>query len=139
MLLLCSRQLGKSHVPLHGVALNEAYLNDDALILLSSKTERQAGELFGKVAKFHKQLQLVETVRDMALTLELPMARGSSPCAVRATISGVLRPSPVRRGRGVNRIRSVLNAYFRCFWSAVGSSSLFPPLVESGGGSMRSG
>ena len=47
----------------------------DSLILLSSKTERQAGELFTKVARFHKQLQLVDTVRDMALTLEL--ANGS--------------------------------------------------------------
>ncbi len=74
VLLLCSRQLGKS-TSVACVALNEAYLNDDALILLSSKTERQAGELFAKVAKFHKRLQLVDTTRDMALTLEL--ANGS--------------------------------------------------------------
>jgi hypothetical protein len=74
VLLLCSRQLGKS-TSVACVALNEAYLNDDALILLSSKTERQAGELFAKIAKFHRTLQLVGTVRDMALTLEL--ANGS--------------------------------------------------------------
>jgi hypothetical protein len=74
ILLLCSRQLGKSTGTAF-VALNEAYLNDDALILLSSKTERQAGELFAKVAKYHKQLGLVDTTRDMALTLEL--ANGS--------------------------------------------------------------
>ncbi len=74
VLLLCSRQLGKS-TSVACVALNEAYLNDDALILLSSKTERQAGELFQKIAKFHKRLELVPTVRDMALTLEL--ANGS--------------------------------------------------------------
>jgi hypothetical protein len=70
ILLLCSRQLGKS-TSVACVALNEAYLNDDALILLSSKTERQAGELFQKISKFHRRLQLVETMRDMALTLEL--------------------------------------------------------------------
>jgi len=74
VLLLCSRQLGKS-TGTACVALLEAYLNPDALILLSSKTERQAGELFSKVAKYHRQLQLVDTVRDMALTLEL--ANGS--------------------------------------------------------------
>lgn len=70
ILILASRQIGKS-TSVAFVALNEAYLNSDALILLSSKTERQAGEIFQKIARYHKQLQLVETVRDMALQLEL--------------------------------------------------------------------
>jgi Phage terminase large subunit len=79
VLLLCSRQLGKSTGTAF-VALNEAYLTPDSLILLSSKTERQSGELFAKVAKYHRQLALVETVRDMALTLEF--ANGSRVIAV---------------------------------------------------------
>jgi hypothetical protein len=70
VLLLCSRQLGKS-TGVAFVALNEAYLHDDSLILLSSKTERQAGELFTKITRYHRQLGLVPTVRDMALQLEL--------------------------------------------------------------------
>jgi hypothetical protein len=70
VLLLCSRQCGKS-TSVACVALNEAYLQPGSLILLSSKTERQSGELFAKVTKFHRALQLVGTVRDMALTLEL--------------------------------------------------------------------
>jgi hypothetical protein len=74
ILLLASRQIGKS-TSVAFVALNEAYLHDDSLILLSSKTERQSGELHKKVQYYHKRLGLVETVRDMALTLEL--ANGS--------------------------------------------------------------
>jgi len=74
ILLLASRQLGKSTATAC-VALVEAYLHADSLILLSSKTERQSGELFVKLARFHRKLNLVDTVRDMALTLEL--ANGS--------------------------------------------------------------
>ena len=70
VLLLCSRQLGKS-TSVAFKALNTAYLNDDSLILLSSKTERQAGELFKKITYYHRRLDLVPSVRDMALTLEL--------------------------------------------------------------------
>jgi hypothetical protein len=74
ILLLCSRQLGKS-TSVAFKALNTAYLVPDALVLLASKTERQSGELHQKVQRFHKRLGLVPTVRDMALTLEL--ANGS--------------------------------------------------------------
>ncbi len=74
VLLLASRQIGKS-TGVAFVALNQAYLNDDSLILVSSRTERQAGELFKKIAHYHKQLALVPSIRDMALTLEL--ANGS--------------------------------------------------------------
>jgi hypothetical protein len=74
VLLLCSRQLGKSTSTAF-VALNTAYLNDDTLILLSSRTERQSGELFRKCTYWHKRLNLVPSVREMALTLEL--ANGS--------------------------------------------------------------
>jgi hypothetical protein len=70
VLLLCSRQLGKS-TGVAFVALLEAYMNDDSLVLLSSKTERQAGELFTKITRYHRKLGLVPTVRDMALQLEL--------------------------------------------------------------------
>lgn len=79
VLLLCSRQLGKSTSTAF-VALNQAYEVPDSLILLSSKTERQAGELFTKIAKTHRKLDLVPTVRDMALTLEL--ANGSRVVAL---------------------------------------------------------
>jgi Terminase large subunit, T4likevirus-type, N-terminal len=74
VLLLCSRQLGKS-TSVAFTALNTAYLNDESLILLSSKTERQAGELFKKITYYHRRLDLVPSTRDMSLTLEL--ANGS--------------------------------------------------------------
>jgi Terminase large subunit, T4likevirus-type, N-terminal len=70
VLLLCSRQLGKSTSTAF-VALNQAYLSPGSLILLSSKTERQAGELFKKITFYHHKLELVPSSRDMALTLEL--------------------------------------------------------------------
>jgi hypothetical protein len=70
VLLLCSRQLGKSTSTAF-VALNQAYLVPGSLILLSSKTERQAGELFKKITFYHHKLDLVPSSRDMALTLEL--------------------------------------------------------------------
>lgn len=70
VLLLCSRQLGKSTSTAF-VALNQAYLVPGSLILLSSKTERQAGELFKKITFYHHKLELVPSSRDMALTLEL--------------------------------------------------------------------
>ena len=57
------------------VALNQAYLTAESLILLSSRTERQSFELFKKIAFYHKRLQIVPSVREMTLTLEL--ANGS--------------------------------------------------------------
>ena len=66
VLLLCSRQLGKSTSTAF-VALNQAYLSPGSLILLSSKTERQAGELFKKITFYHHRLDLVPSSRDMAL------------------------------------------------------------------------
>jgi hypothetical protein len=72
--LCCSRQLGKS-TSTACVALNEACLNDDALVLLVSPSERQSGELHEKVVRFHKGLRRVESVRELALSLEL--ANGS--------------------------------------------------------------
>ena len=79
ILLLCSRQLGKS-TSVSFVALNTAYLIPDSLILISSKTENQARELFAKITKAHKRLNLVPTVRDTNLCLEL--ANGSRAVAL---------------------------------------------------------
>jgi hypothetical protein len=70
VLLLCSRQLGKSTCTAC-VALNEAYLNANALVLLVSPSERQSGELFEKVSRFHKRLQLVPAVRELTTFIEL--------------------------------------------------------------------
>lgn len=47
-LLLCSRQAGKSTVSA-AIALHEAVYNNDALVLIVSKSYRQACELFRKV------------------------------------------------------------------------------------------
>ena len=70
LLLLCSRQLGKSTATAC-VALNEAYLNDDATVLLVSRSERQADLLFQKVSRFHKALRLVEATKELALSIKL--------------------------------------------------------------------
>jgi len=70
LLLLCSRQLGKS-TAVACVALNEAYLNDDATVLLVSRSERQAELLFRKVSRFHKAVNLVQATKELALSLEL--------------------------------------------------------------------
>lgn len=70
ILLLCSRQLGKS-TSVAFTALNTAYLVPDSLILISSKTENQARELFVKITRAHNRLNLVTSVRDTNLTLEL--------------------------------------------------------------------
>ena len=79
MLLLCSRQLGKS-TSTACVALNEAYLNDSALVLLVSPSERQSGELFEKVSRFHKRLRLIEATKELSLSIEL--VNGSRVCAL---------------------------------------------------------
>jgi hypothetical protein len=74
ILLLCSRQLGKSTTCAF-VALAQAYLVPGSLILISSKTEKQSAELFAKVAMYHSRLSLVPTTREMVTTLE--MSNGS--------------------------------------------------------------
>jgi Terminase large subunit, T4likevirus-type, N-terminal len=76
MLLLCSRQSGKS-LSAAALALREALLYPPALVLLLSPTQRQSGELFrDKVRRLYSQLQRpVACVQESQLTMEL--ANGS--------------------------------------------------------------
>ena len=79
ILLLCSRQLGKS-TSTACVALNEAYLNLGSLGLLVSPSERQSEVLFAKVSSFHKRLRLVDSVKELSLSIQLQ--NGSSIIAL---------------------------------------------------------
>jgi hypothetical protein len=76
MLLLCSRQAGKS-LSAAALALREALLTPDSLVLLLSPTQRQSGELFrAKVKRLYGALgRPVPVVQESALTMEL--ANGS--------------------------------------------------------------
>jgi hypothetical protein len=74
ILLLASRQIGKSTCTAC-VALLEASLSDEALVLMVSRSERQSAELFAKVAKFNRELALVPTARELSLSIQL--ANGS--------------------------------------------------------------
>ena len=72
LLHCCSRQLGKSTTTAL-VSLNEAYLNPDALILLSSKDRTPGWRALPKRSRssIGTSCNLVATTRDLALTLEL--------------------------------------------------------------------
>ena len=70
VLLLCSRQLGKSTAAAC-VALSEACFHDESLVLLVSRSERQSERLFRKVSQFHKTLSLVSATKELALSIEL--------------------------------------------------------------------
>jgi hypothetical protein len=76
MLLLCSRQAGKSQAAA-ALALREALLRPPALVLLLSPTQRQSGELFkDKVRRLYAALgRPVTCVQETALSMEL--ANGS--------------------------------------------------------------
>jgi hypothetical protein len=74
ILLLCSRQLGKSTATAC-LALHQACYVPGSLVLLVSRSERQAAELFAKVAAFYRVLRPVEATKELALGLEL--ANGS--------------------------------------------------------------
>src|SRR5262249_12517772 len=79
ILLLCSRQLGKS-TSTAILALNEACYRDDSLVLLVSRSERQSDLLFQKVARFYRQLRPVPAVKELALSIKL--ANGSEIVAL---------------------------------------------------------
>jgi hypothetical protein len=76
MLLLCSRQSGKSQTAA-ALALRDALLHPPALVLLLSPTQRQSGELFrDNLKRLYNALgRPVPTVQESALTMEL--ANGS--------------------------------------------------------------
>jgi hypothetical protein len=76
ILLLCSRQAGKSQVAA-ALALRAALLEPPALVLVLSRSMRQSGELFrGKLKPLYNALgRPVPTVQESALTMEL--ANGS--------------------------------------------------------------
>jgi hypothetical protein len=74
-LLLCSRQSGKSTASA-ALALRQALLWRDSLVLLLSPSLRQSGELYRKVADLYRRLgRPVATAQESALRLEL--ANGS--------------------------------------------------------------
>src|SRR6266545_6393727 len=72
MLLLCSRQAGKS-LTAAALALRDAFLQPGALVLLLSPTQRQSGELFkDKVKRLYSGLaRPVPCTQESALTMEL--------------------------------------------------------------------
>ncbi len=72
VLMLCSRQCGKSTTAA-GLALREALLKPDSLVLMLSRTMRQSGEMFkDKVLRLYLALgKPVAASRLTALTLEL--------------------------------------------------------------------
>lgn len=79
ILLLCSRQLGKS-TSTACLALGEACYRPDSLVLLVSRSERQSALLFEKVSAFFKRLRPVESVKELALSIKL--ANGSEIVAL---------------------------------------------------------
>jgi hypothetical protein len=75
VMLLCSRQAGKSSVSA-ALAVRTALLQPDSPVLLLSPSQRQSGELFRKVLDLYTALgRPVPPVRESALQLEL--ANGS--------------------------------------------------------------
>jgi Phage Terminase len=70
ILLLCSRQLGKS-TSTAVLALNEACYTPDSLVLLVSRSERQSALLFEKVSRFYKELRPVEAIKELSLSIKL--------------------------------------------------------------------
>lgn len=79
ILLLCSRQLGKS-TSTACLALAEACYRPDSLVLLVSRSERQSTLLFEKVSAFYKTLRPVESIKELALSIKL--ANGSEIVAL---------------------------------------------------------
>lgn len=70
ILLLCSRQLGKS-TGTACLALSEACYQPDSLVLLVSRSERQSALLFEKVSTFYKRLRPVKAVKELTLSIKL--------------------------------------------------------------------
>lgn len=69
--ICCHRQAGKSTATA-GLAIHTALYDAPALILLISRSQRQAGELFAKATRFYRILgEPVPTVTDRADTLAL--------------------------------------------------------------------
>ena len=91
MILLCSRQSGKSTVS-SILALHQAIYKPDSLILLLSPSLRQSQELFRKLQSFYNELEaasLPQAVEESALRMEL--SNGSRIIALpgkEATIRG---------------------------------------------------
>src|SRR5262249_1253448 len=94
-LLLCSRQAGKPPTAA-GLALREALLEPDSLVLLLSPTQRQSGELFkDKVLRLYNRLgRPQKTVQESALTMQL--SNGSRIVSLPGTEGTVAGYSNVR-------------------------------------------
>lgn len=94
MLLLCSRQAGKSATAA-SLALKTILLQRGALVLLLSPTLRQSGELFRDkfLRLFHPWRNVVPPTRETALTLEL--ANGSRVISLPGSEEGIVGYSSV--------------------------------------------
>lgn len=94
-LLLCSRQSGKSTTAA-ALALREILLEDDALVLLLSPTQRQSGELFrDKVLRLYDALRRpVEAARETQT--ELVLINGSRVVSLPENEAGIRGFSGVR-------------------------------------------
>jgi hypothetical protein len=90
MLLLCSRQAGKS-LTAAALALRDALLNPGALVLLLSPTLRQSGELFrDKVLRLFNALgRPLPTTQESALTMTL--SNGSRIVSLPGTDEATIR------------------------------------------------
>ncbi len=94
LLLLCSRQAGKSTTTAV-LALHTALYQDESLVLLLSPSLRQSGELFRKLAGFYADLgRPVPPVQETALSLTL--ANGSRVVSLPASPETIRGYSGVR-------------------------------------------
>lgn len=69
-LLLCHRQAGKSTI-VAAIALADAVAQDNALVLLVSRSMRQSTELLRKVKQFYNVVHPMPLIKDAELGLEL--------------------------------------------------------------------
>ena len=108
MLLLCSRQSGKS-TTCAGLAVHQA-LYDPGLVLLIAPAQRQSSELFRKVHEFYRALPDVpRIVQESAMRLEL--ANGSRIIALPGT-EGTIRGYSGAKTVIVDEASRVDNALF---------------------------
>jgi hypothetical protein len=95
VLLLCSRQLGKSTATAC-LGLHQAAYVPGSDVLLVSRSERQSGELFMKVSQFYRRLRPVESIKQLLMSMEL--ANGSRIIALPGdgdTVRGYSAPALV--------------------------------------------
>lgn len=94
ILLLCSRQAGKSTVT-SAMALHEALFRPDSLVLLLSPSQRQSQELFRKVSDFRSKVGVPVPVKEES-ALRVEFENGSRIVALPGTEETIRGYSGVR-------------------------------------------